>query len=575
MSRKLLDRAQRRLAAETGTFCKPWGGRLTVALVFPNTYHQAMSNLGFQTVYRLLNSRDDVLCERFFLPDEEDLAEHLKTGYPLFSLESGHFLDEFDLVAFSVSFENDYLNLPRLFELGRVPLWAAERGAGWPLVLCGGVCAFLNPEPMADIMDMFAVGEAEVILPGLLATLQQEHADRSELLTALARQPGVYVPSRYRVSYHADGTIEGYQPLQAAPQRVRRCWLADLGGSTCSSVVLTPDTEFGDLALVEISRGCARKCRFCAAGFIYLPPRERSAADLAPQLAAGLVHRRRLGLVSAAVSDHSEIDEISRNILEQGGQISVASLRIDSLTPEAVGALAESGHKTVAIAPEAGSQRLRDLINKGLDETDILRAVELIAAGGILNLKLYFLIGLPTEGSADLEEMLNLVERIRAVWLAEGRRRGRLGHLTLSVNPFIPKPFTPLQWAAMDSVAALKKKLQQLRRAVGRLPNTSLICESLRLAELQGLLARGDRRTARLLPHLASGDNPAAACRQEGLEPAFFLTRERASNEVFPWEIIDQGVPRQFLWQEYRRALAGELTPPCGPGCRRCGLCGD
>jgi radical SAM superfamily enzyme YgiQ (UPF0313 family) len=575
MSRKLLERAQRRLAAETGTFSKPWGGRLTVALVFPNTYHQAMSNLGFQTVYRLLNSREDVLCERFFLPDEEDLAEHLKTGYPLFSLESGHFLDEFDLIAFSVSFENDYLNLPRLFELGRVPLWAAERGAGWPLVLCGGVCAFLNPEPMADIMDLFAVGEAEVILPGLLATLQQEHADRAELVAELSLQPGIYVPSLYQVSYHADGTIEGYQPLQDAPQRIRRCWLANLGGSICSSVILTPDTEFGDLALVEISRGCARKCRFCAAGFIYLPPRERSAADLAPQLTEGLVHRRRLGLVSAAVSDHSEIDAISRNILEQGGQISVASLRIDSLTPEAVAALADSGHKTVAIAPEAGSQRLRDLINKGLDETDILRAVELIAAGGILNLKLYFLIGLPTEGPADLEEMLNLVERIRAVWLAEGRRRGRLGHLTLSVNPFIPKPFTPLQWAPMDGVAALKKKLQQLRRGIGRLPNTSLICESLRLAELQGLLARGDRRTARLLPHLAAGDNPAAACRREGLDPAFFLTRERAPDEVFPWEIIDQGVPRQFLWQEYRRALAGELTAPCGPGCRRCGLCGD
>jgi radical SAM superfamily enzyme YgiQ (UPF0313 family) len=235
--------------------------------------------------------------------------------------------------------------------------------------------------------------------------------------------------------------------------------------------------------------------------------------------------------------------------------------------------MAKSGHRTVAIAPEAGSQRLRNLINKGLDESQILSAVQLIADEDIPNLKLYFLIGLPTEKAEDVEALLELVRKIRTVWLEAGRRRGRLGNLTLSVNPFIPKPFTPLQWAAMESISALKKKVQYLKRQVGRMANTNVTCESLKAAELQALLSRGDRRTGRLLPHLAEGVGLTAACRREGLEKDFYLTRERDEDEILPWEIIDQGVSRTFLWSEYRRGLAGDLTPPCGSGCHRCGIC--
>lgn len=574
MSRKLLDRAQRRLAGERGLPAKPWGGRLAVALVYPNVYHQAMSNLGFQTVYELLNRRDDTLCERFFLPEDEDLAEHRKTGYPLFSLESGRFLDEFDLIAFSISFENDYLNLPVLFDLAHLPLMAADRGEAYPPVLCGGVCAFLNPEPLAEIMDLFAVGEAEPLLPDLVDALRKPSLDRTEMMAGLAQVPGVYVPSLYRVDYGADGTVAAYAPRPGVPKKVRRRWLPRLDGSASRTCVYTNDTEFGDMALVEISRGCARKCRFCAAGYIYLPPRERTAAGLKTVLDEGLKNRQRVGLVSPAVADHSEIGTIARQILQAGGQISVASLRIDSLTAGDVEAMAASGHRTVAIAPEAGSQRLRDFINKGLNEEQILAATGLIAEGGIPNLKLYFLIGLPTETQADIEEMLELAGKIRQVWLDYGRKRGRLGNLTLSVNPFIPKPFTPLQWAAMEPVVSLKKKVRLLKRRVGRMPNTSLICESLKSAELQALLSRGDRRTGRLLVHLAGGNSLGEACRREDLDAGFYVTRERGEEEWLPWDIIDQGVPRSFLWAEYRRALKGELTPSCGPGCARCGLCG-
>lgn len=573
MSRKLIDNARRRLAGETGCRANPWGGRLSVALVYPNTYHQAMSNLGFLSIYHLLNSRSDTLCERFFLPDPEDLAEHRKTGYPLFSLESGRPLQDFDVVAFSVSFENDYLHLPTLFELGRVPLFAAERTANDPLLLCGGVCAFLNPEPLAEIMDLFAIGEGEVILPGLLAALIQG-GERAGLLQRLAKLPGIYVPSRYQLSYRPDGTLAAQRPLADAPAAVKRQWLADLDLAPSRSFIQTEATEFGDMALTEVSRGCSRGCRFCAAGYIYLPPRERSLENLLEQVETGLCQRRKVGLVGAAVSDYPQITELNQAILDRGGQISVASLRIDALSAGEVAALKASGHRTVALAPEAGSQRMRDLINKNLDIEQILQAVRLLAEGGIPNLKLYFLIGLPTENLTDILEMLQLVAQIRDLWVAEGRKRGRLGNITLSVNPFIPKPFTPFQWAGMEPEKSLNAKLKQIRSGIARLGNTEVFFESLRSAQLQALLSRGDRRLGRLLPELAAGKNLKAGCRSLGLDADFYITRERGADEHFPWEVIDSGVTRAYLWCEYQRGLAGQRTLPCQPGCRRCGVCG-
>lgn len=574
MSHKLIEKARRRLQGETGCRSNPWGGRLSVALVYPNTYHQAMSNLGFLSVYHLINSREDALCERFFLPDPEDLEEHRKTGYPLFSLESGRMLSDFDVVAFSVSFENDYVHLPTIFELARLPLTAAERGDRYPLLLCGGVCAFLNPEPLAEIMDVFAIGEGEPILPSFLAAMAAEQGARQGLLHSLARIPGLYVPSLYRVDYNVDGTVNGYRPQAGVPGRVRRQWLADLDSAASRSYILTEETEFSDMALTEISRGCSRGCRFCAAGFLYLPPRERSVDRLLTQVEEGLCHRDRVGLVGAAVSDYPQIGELEAGILARGGKVSVASLRIDSLSEREVAALRESGHRTVALAPEAGSQRMRDLINKGLTEEQILQAVGLLAENGILNLKLYFLIGLPGEGADDIAELLELTGRIREVWLAEGKKQGRLGTITLSINPFIPKPSTPLQWAPMEGAKALERKMKRIRSAVARLPNVEVFFESPRAATLQAFLSRGDRRTAQVLPLLAAGKNLRAACREVGLDPGFYVARERGEDEVLPWEVLDSGVDRRYLWREYRRGLEGRLTPRCAPGCTRCGVCG-
>ncbi len=573
MSHRLIDKYRQRLGAETGLVANPWGGRLAVALVYPNSYHQGMSNLGMQAVYQLINSRDDCLCERFFLPDPDDLAEHRRTGFPLVSLETRRPLADFDLVAFSISFENDYLNLPVIFELGHLPLWREERDARHPLIVCGGVCAFLNPEPLAGIMDLFAVGEAEVLLPPLLDALSRGGSrERTELLATLAGVPGLYVPSQYRVDYAAAGGLQAFVPLPGAPARVARQWLADLDEFQARTCVATPDTEFGGMQLVEVSRGCPRGCRFCAAGFIYRPFREHGAEHLGHELLDGEGGPGRVGLVAAAVSDYGDLATLGAAIVAAGGGVSVSSVRIDAVTPRQIEVLAASGHKTLALAPEAGSQRMRDVVNKGIDEAQILAAAQRVAAGGVPNLKLYFMLGLPGETEGDVVAIADLTGKIRAVWEAVGRALGKLGRLQLSVNPFVPKPWTPLQWAAMEPAAALEKKYRLLQKLIRPLANVDLQCESLRSAELQGFLARGDRRVGRTLPLLASGKGLKSACREVGIDPAFYLTRERGADELFPWEIIDQGVDRDYLWQEYQAALAASPGTICRPGCKRCGM---
>ena len=573
MSRVLIDKYRKRLGLESGVATSPRQTRLAVALVYPNTYHQGMSNLGLQTVYRMLNERDGVSCERFFLPDAEDLEEHRRTGFPLVSVETQRPLADFDLIAFSISFENDFLNLPALFELAHLPLWRDQRDERHPLVLCGGICAFLNPEPLAEIMDLFAVGEAEALLPALLDRFVADGlSGRADLLARLTPLPGVYLPAGYSPEYRTSGELAAMTPAAGFPVRIHRQWQRRLDDSQSRTCVATPETEFGGMRLIEVSRGCPRACRFCAAGFIYRPFREHSREHLQREVLAGGDGPGRVGLVAAAVSDYGSLAEIGDAVLAAGGEISITSVRIDAVTAEQVRVLAASGHKTLALAPEAGSQRMRDVINKGIDEAQILSAVQTLAEGGIPNLKLYFMIGLPTEAVEDIEAIAELTVKIRNVWEAVGRQKGRLGRLHLSINPFVPKPWTPLQWAPMEPRAQLEKKVRLLQKRLRPLPNVELSFESLRHAELQGFLARGDRRVGRSLPLLAGGGNLKAACKQAGLDPSFYLHRERGANELFPWEILDQGIERSYLREEYTMALAGRCGGVCHEGCNRCGL---
>lgn len=574
MPHLLREKRQQRLADETGCEPKPWGGRLSVALVYPNTYYHAMSNLGFQAVYQLIQQRDDCLCERFFLPDAEDLERYHKINTPLVSLETGRTIDSFDVVAFSLSFENDYINLPILFDLFRLPLWREQRNNDHPFIIAGGICALLNPEPISDFIDLFVVGEAEELLNPLLDQILLGH-ERSACLVSLAQQAGYYVPSLYRIDYHEDGTVASITAKDQSCFPVQRQWVKDLNTTQCQSLIKTPHTAFGTMDLIEVSRGCSRGCRFCATGFAYLPPREKTTQTVMDQLRPCLGDNSTAGLVGAAVSDYYSLDEVTEQVIASGAEVSVASLRIDTMTSDQVRMLKKSGQKTLALAPEAGSQRLRDLVNKHLTEEQIIGAVKILADEGILNLKLYFLIGLPTETSQDNEELIALVTKIRSIWIEAQRAFGRLGTITLSVNPFIPKPMTPFQWAGMAPIPELKRTIQYLRKQVNRMPNMKIQVESVRSAQLQAVLARGDRRIAAILPRLSQGENLNTACRGEGIDPSFYAQRQRAQLEVLPWDVISAGVDKQYLWREYQAGIKEDLSRPCQKNCDRCGVCRD
>lgn len=553
MSWKIIEKYRRILAAEKGATPKNWGGKLPVCLVYPSSYRTAMSNLGFQAVYAQLNSSADVVCERAFLPEGEDLREYLRSGTQLLSLESQRPLQDFGVIAFSVSFESDYLHIPKIFRLAGIPPFANERNDTHPLIMAGGAALFLNPEPVAEFMDLVCVGEAEAILSPLFTLLQEEGIEREELLKRAAGLAGIYAPSFYQISYNGTG-IEAIHNLPPAPPRVARVWTKELDGNPVRSEIYTPDTEFSDMHLIELSRGCPRGCRFCAAGFIYRPYRQRSLEVIKREVDRGLEDHKRLGLVGAAVSDYREIGELCRHILRQGGKVSVSSLRMDNLDEELIDALKASGHKTVAIAPEGGSQRLRDLIKKDLDEEQILAACERLIAGDILNLKLYFIVGLPTETIADLDEMVRLVARIRERVVEAAKKRGRLGEIVLSVNPFVPKPFTPLQWCAMEGTKSLEEKIGFLRTSLAPMANVRMIAESPKDAYLQALLSRGDRRLALFLVKSDELGNWRRGAKGVGIDTDRLVYRDIPLDETLPWDIIDGG-SRELLLSEYRRAF--------------------
>ena len=553
MSRKLIEKRRSTLAAESGAVNRNRGGRLSCCLVYPNRYHAAMSNLGFQSVYAMMNDCPEVVCDRAFLPDRDELEELERGGGTLLSLESQRPLSSFDLIAFSVSFESDYLNLPVIFRLSGIPPLAAQRSPLQPLVLAGGAALFLNPEPIAPFLDLVCVGEAEPVLPGLLELLKQGAQSRSDLLREAASLPGVYVPSLYEAFYDGPRLIS-FDPLPGAPPRVRRVWDPDIDSHPSVTQIHTEATEFSGMHLVELARGCPRGCRFCAAGFIYLPYRSRSLEQVRNEVLKGVAEGRKVGLVGAAVSDYPRIGQLCQEIVAAGGKFSVSSFRIDHLDGAMIEALKTSGQKTVSLAPEGGSQRLRDLIKKGIDEEQILAACEMLISHDILNLKLYFIIGLPTETLEDLDELVALVARIRERVVAAARANKRLGEIQLSVNPFIPKPFTPFQWCAMEDIKSLEKKWKFLQKELGRLSNLKLQMESPREAYQQALFSRGDRRLAPLLIAADRSGNWKGALRETGFDSDSFVYRSIALDELLPWGFIEGGDTERLV-REYRRAF--------------------
>lgn len=552
---------------ETGVIRKIWKGKISVALVFPNHYAVGLPNLGFQTVYELLNRMESVVCERIFLPES--------AGPPV-SLESKTRLDRFDIVAFSISFENDYPNLPGLLDAAGIPLLSSRRTDAHPLVIAGGVACFINPEPIAHFIDCFLLGEAECLLPPFIDCIRA-YSDRADLLAALARQvPGAYIPALYLDHYRPDGTFEALVPFQDAPPSISRAYVPILADASTQSVILTPNASFGGTYLIEIGRGCPHGCRFCSAGFVYRPPRFRPKDLLEACIRKGAEISKKIGLVSAAVSDHPDLGALCEVAQSIGVQLSFSSLRADSLTPDLLTSLPTSRIKTATIAPDAGSERMRRVINKGMTESHILDAASALVTSGIPNLKLYFMVGLPTETPEDVEAIVALCLKIKACFLESSKLQGRIGEMIVSVNPFIPKPATPFQWAAMETVPTLKKKLASIRQGLNRIPNIRAETSSVREAVIQALLSRGDRRLSELLIRVFKnrGDWQKTFKTSPDFSVSSYIHRERSPDEALPWDFIDNGVRKSFLFNEYRRAMQGKTSPPCPMhDCRLCGAC--
>lgn len=569
---------------------KDWGeDQVKVALVYPDVYEVGMSNFGLQILYDLLNQQDGVVAERCYAPWTDMEAEMRREGLPLFSLETRRPLRDFDIVGFSLSHELTFTNVLNMLDLAGIPLLSSERDERHPLILAGGSACY-NPEPVASFIDLFAIGEGEEVALELVNAYREARGpgassrgpDRKAFLRKAAQIPGIYVPELYDVRYNGDGTVAEVKPRgPEASQSITRRFVKQLPPTPTKPLVPFLNVVH-DRAMIEIQRGCTRGCRFCQAGMIYRPVRERSKEEIlsaADELLANTGYEE-LSLVSLSTSDHSEIDSIVTELARRypNTNISLPSLRIDSFS---VG-LAESiqRRKTgLTFAPEAGTQRLRDVINKGVTEADMIHTAEAAYSRGWTTLKLYFMIGLPTETLEDVEGIVDLARKVRAI----GRRyQGHRAQVSVSVATLIPKPDSPFQWLGQERPETVRPKQEYLRNALRGMrfswhdPESSL---------LEAVFSRGDRRLAKVI-HRAwrlgckfdawsehqKHDAWLQAFHDEGLDPAFYAYRQRSIYEVLPWDHITGGVNKKFLIREYERSLEGKLTPDCRGG--TCGACG-
>lgn len=574
MNRKdLIDRLQELYKDEDSRVTvNPHAGQ-KVAIVYPNTYFVGMSNLGLHIIYEEINLRNDSVCERIFLPEKKELEAYDKTKTPLMSVETQRPMHQFDVVAFDVTFEMDYFHIPLMLRHGRVPIMGKDRTEFDPIVIAGGPCATFNPEPFADFIDAFIIGEGEGLVSHVLDIIRDgklEGLDRPAILRQLADISGVYVPSLYVPIYSEDGKFKGYDIAEGVPKTIKRHFeMLTSGGET---VVATNYTEFGAMYIIEVARGCGRHCRFCMAGYCFRVPRVRPLDILKEGVERAEKLGKKVGLMGAAISDYPEVDELVNYIRSKDMRYSCASLRADSLTQAVVDGLADSGQKTITIAPETGSERLRRVINKGISEEHLQNAATLSAKSGIQHMRLYIMIGLPTETNEDIEAIVGLAERTQA----HMEKVGCKGRLTLSINPFIPKPFTPFQWMAMDNQKAVEKKLQYIKKALQKNRRIEVLVESPKEAYIQGVLARGDRRLGAVIAACAA-DRGSKSFKSEmkaaGLDMDNMNYRERSFDEFLPWSHLDMGMDEGYLEMEWKRSIDEAYTPPCTQGCKRCGVC--
>ena len=550
---------------ETGAVIKRGRHLIKVALVYPNTYQAGMSSLGYQTVYHLANQVDTVACERVFLPDPKSRDREIK------SQETGLRLNQFDLILFSISFENDFFNLVRILTDAGIPLRSSKRNHNHhPLVVAGGVACFLNPEPLAPFMDLFLLGEAEPFLADFFKLFAD--TDRATLLqTVESELPGAYVPAtREPILYPREGETPAPKPAQP-PVQVQ--YLEHLEETLTCSRILASQAAFKDTFLIETLKGCPHGCRFCTAGFIYRPPRIYPVETILSAMDEAAAQTHKVGLVSSAVLDHPEIHTICSHGRDLGLTLSFSSLRAAKLDEKILDLMAQGNVKTATIAPEAGSDRMRRIINKKLVREDILAAARKLVDNGIINLKLYFMVGLPFEQREDVQAIVDLAQDIKAVFLEASRAKKKIGTITLSVNPFIPKPCTPFQWAPMMDKKELEFRLNLIKNGMKKTANVKVQTESLKKARINALLSLGDRRCADILEAaLDKGWSPAMREYKSYVQEV--VETEKSLEAPLPWDVLNHRITDKFLRREYEKARIEKQSRACPmKACHRCGIC--
>jgi len=526
-----VEKARRRLSREKGTIFKDWGGRIPVALIYPNSYYVGMSNLGLHAIYSLLNSYSEVVCERAFW-EKENSSRQL----PALSVESQRPLSDFAVLAFTITYELDYFNIVQILKASGIPLYAADRDERHPLVIAGGACIMANPMPLAPFFDCLCIGEAESILPAMLPVLSEGIAGkRAAILKALTSLPGVYVPQ-----YNSGNPVA-------------RQWSKNLDDFPVHSVILTPDTELGNLYLIEVERGCRWHCRFCLVSNVFRPMRFHFIDKLVKQAKLGLKYRRRIGLVGPAVSDHPQIEELLVKLRQMGAGLSISSLRIRPLSRKVLEEMAKGGAQTITFAPEAGSQRLRQVIRKDFSKDEILEAIGKVAEQGIKQLKLYFMIGLPTETDKDIEEIVDLT--LTGKDILDRQRSG--ARLTLNIAPFVPKAGTPCQWLPMTEPSILNHRLCLLKNGL-QPKGIKIKSESPAWSQIQAVLARGDTKLAEVLADTeqVSLSGWRKAAEKHRLDVDFYAHHRWGTSQKLPWTIIDSGTEPGYLELELNRTLA-------------------